>query len=139
VLEFFHLFFFLTLFFSFFSFSVLVDLSNGQLSYGSLSLNGWAYYSFTATDAGTIHIQMKELSSSSTTSGLLWLYVSKEFPTLRDYEYSDTKTNSAYHRITIALEDDDAGTYYIGVYGNPYMQQGQTTSFQIVAFAPFNY
>jgi len=108
--------------------------SNVMLSNQQLMMNQWAYYSFTVASASTITVLIKERDSV----GYLWLYVSKETPTLRDYDYADTHTNTAVHRITFDNDASVQTTYYVGVYASPFTPADVTVSFQLVAWAsPF--
>lgn len=73
-------------------------------------------------------------------SGLLWLYADwVEYPTLYQYDFSETSESTQYHRLE--LDSPEAGTLrtlYVGVYGNPYIPNvnGSAVSYKIVAWSP---
>jgi len=98
----------------------------------SVQYNGWNYYNFNVDQSSALYIVMKEKS----TSGELWLYVAKTFPTIRQYLYSDTQTNTNVHIIAIENDVSETTTYQIGVYSNPFSLPSQTISYSIVAWSP---
>jgi len=107
-------------------------LSSGQaLTNQATSYNTWAYYSINVANTSSLHIIVRETSSS----GLLWVYVGKTVPTLRSYLSSDT-SNSNTHIITFTFDFDVSDTFQIGVYGNPYSQEESSVPFTIVAWFP---
>jgi len=85
-------------------------LQNGAILTGqSVAYNQWAYYSISVSNTSALHIQIKETS----TTGLLWLYVSDSYPTLREYYFADTSTVLPYHRIDMEFQNDVSHTYTV--------------------------
>jgi len=112
--------------------SALAGLQNGIIGTGSVTENNWNYYSYSVTNSGSLHVLLKETS----TSGALWLYVAKTYPTIRSYLYADTETNTNIHILAIDLDEDETAVYQIGVYGNPYLLENQVGTYQLIAWAP---
>jgi hypothetical protein len=105
-------------------------VQSGTISGGRAS---WKYYTYTSHPNSTsVHVALKELE----TDGWLWVFVSRDIPTLREYDYADTETNTPTHRINIDLtQEAQFNTYHIGVYANPY-SLSRDIPFKIIAWSP---
>jgi len=109
----------------------LIPINNGISRSDSVAYGSWDYYSFNV-NSSALYILVKETSST----GLVWVYVAKSYPTIRQYLYSDTQTNTNTHVIAIELSAPETVTYQIGVYANPFTQPNQNIAYQIVAWSP---
>jgi len=119
----------------------LFQLRNNQLigNNGRLSViaNDWKYFSISPSIGSTsLHVQIKELD----TKGFIWMFGGKSFPTIRNFEQCDQNISSNIHRIRIDLNpsenQEEKFTYFIGVYGNPFLPLYTSASFEIVAWYP---
>lgn len=107
-------------------------LGNSRVVSGSVGNNEWAYYYFTLLQSESVYIQVRETSSV----GEIGLYVSKDIPDLRNYEYASASTQEAVHRIAIHFTTETTVTYQIGVFGGPFIPTGRKNAFQIIAYSP---
>jgi len=96
------------------------------------SVGSWNYYSFTAVNTSSVHFVVKETASS----GWLWMFVSRDTPTLRNYLFSDTETNTNKHRITIDLNQEQSVSFQLGVYANPYTLDDHAVTYDVIAWSP---
>jgi len=93
----------------------------------------WNYFSFVSSaQTSSVHIAVRETNSN----GWLWVFVAKETPTLRNYLYSDTETNTNIHILNIELNEQDPITYQIGIYTNPYSLADRNITYNIIAWSP---
>jgi len=111
-------------------------LTSGVVVNGSVAFNAWAYYTIDIPAAHSLEFRLKETSANSTDRGTVWLYVSAEdFPTLHNYDQSDTSTDDQVHSVHVASNHYSlSGTYYVGVYGSPYGKTDATNNFSLVAW-----
>jgi len=91
----------------------------------------WKYYTFSIVNSTSAHFALKEVG----TDGWLWLFVGKASPTLREYDFADTETNSGLHKISVSLDQEQSTTFYVGVYANPY-SLSYSISYQLIAWSP---
>jgi hypothetical protein len=113
----------------------LNQITAGQQITGQITSNQWVYYSLSATTS-SVTVSLRENGST----GMVWLYIAEDtHPTLTIFDASDTQSNNVYHNVHVNPEDtDDTSSWFIGVYGSPYLQQGRTYSFTVSAWAtPF--
>eukprot|EP01121_Diplochlamys_sp_Union-15-3_P008003 TRINITY_DN208_c0_g1_i5.p1 TRINITY_DN208_c0_g1~~TRINITY_DN208_c0_g1_i5.p1 ORF type:complete len:576 (-),score=72.48 TRINITY_DN208_c0_g1_i5:66-1550(-) len=103
------------------------DLQNGvTLSNQVVSGQGWKYYEVRLSSSA-----LEVIVQETSTVGFLWLYVTKStYPTLQSHDFSDTRTNSATHRISIEYDDPVTDSYFVGVYANPFARD--QVNFKIV-------
>ena len=96
----------------------------------------WQYYTVSGFTTGvTIH-----LFEQGGAKGMLWLFADdNNSPTLTDYVYQSTDTNTKSHNIFIARSNpNDPTSYIVGVYGNPLIPSDHLVPYTISAFAiPF--
>jgi len=94
--------------------------------------NQWNYYVINLTNSSFLSIVLSE----QTTSGQIWLYVSKEnFPTLDNYEVSNV-ASVANHRLSIEFLEPKTVRIVIGAYGSPWLIN--SIQYSLVAFfTPF--
>jgi hypothetical protein len=113
-------------------FVALHRLGNGEARLeDSVAMNQWQYYKFEASQTGGyIMVEAKE----TTTTGNIWLYVNQAAPpTLTDYDYSNTKLDTANHVIYFPIRPSDQPLYYyVGVYGDPISQRNDPIPYNIV-------
>eukprot|EP00008_Paramoeba_atlantica_P003434 CAMPEP_0201480230 /NCGR_PEP_ID=MMETSP0151_2-20130828/4746_1 /ASSEMBLY_ACC=CAM_ASM_000257 /TAXON_ID=200890 /ORGANISM="Paramoeba atlantica, Strain 621/1 / CCAP 1560/9" /LENGTH=577 /DNA_ID=CAMNT_0047862015 /DNA_START=122 /DNA_END=1855 /DNA_ORIENTATION=- len=95
----------------------------------SIPANEWKYYSFNAKMGYEVTILLRELNST----GFLWLYEARDsFPTMAEYDNSDTESNMQVHDIVFTPESDIVA--YIGVFASPLSIQGQMYGYKLVAW-----
>jgi len=109
----------------------MVPLGNKIAISSTANYNSWNFYSFEVDGTSSLNILVQETQSS----GLLWVYIAKTYPTIHEYLYSETGSGSI-HRISIDFDDEERAVYQIGIYGNAYLLPGQSAAYQIVAYAP---
>jgi len=109
------------------------QLTKGTSVHNQLATNRWAYYTIT-TDASSVHILINEQQ----VQGGLWLFVRVGgFPTLDNYDYFDTTLNVKQHKINIhTVPGHQTVTYYIGVYGSPYVLNNVNAVYDVIAWYP---
>jgi len=98
-------------------------------------MNEWQYYRFDITVGGSyLMVEALELN----TTGNIWLYVNQAAPpTLSDYDYSNTKLDTANHVIYFPVRASTTPQmFFIGVYGSPISQRGDPIPYAIVAYSP---
>jgi len=110
----------------------MIPLGNSVVFSGYVTYNTWNYYSFQVSATSSLSIVLKETS----TTGDIFVYVAKSFPTLDTYLYADTNPYSNIHALGIDLADQESAIYQIGVFGNSNLLSGQSAGYQIVAYAP---
>eukprot|EP01130_Rhizamoeba_saxonica_P002308 TRINITY_DN12139_c0_g1_i1.p1 TRINITY_DN12139_c0_g1~~TRINITY_DN12139_c0_g1_i1.p1 ORF type:complete len:592 (-),score=128.29 TRINITY_DN12139_c0_g1_i1:35-1810(-) len=101
----------------------------------TIASGNWTYYGYMIENpTSQLNIVVKE----KTTSGFLWLYGSAGgFPTFTDYDESDTNSNTNTHRLSVEFAQPRRGiTYYIGVYGSPFVMSDRMIDYEIVAWTP---
>jgi len=104
-------------------------LTNGGIESGSVKSGGWKFYRFAAIPGSKITIVLSEQNSV----GVLRMYESLQgVPTLSGFDYSDTDTNSAVHRIRMEVQDSTNLT--IGVYGSILGSPNIDYSYQLVVW-----
>jgi len=110
-----------------------LTLNSNVVKTGNITGNtgAWNYYTFSVVNSTSIHIALDEISSD----GWLWLFFGKQPPTLRNYDYADTETNTGNHRISVQFDTEQTQTFYVGVYANPF-SLGYNIQYQIIAWAP---
>jgi len=110
----------------------LIYLNSGNSAEGYTTLTTWVYYQFSANSQFAT-FQVLETS----TSGQVWLYVSLNgYPTLQNYDSSETSNTNTFHQIEVKHTSQAARTYFVGVYGNPFISNNKNISYSIVAWAP---
>jgi len=115
-------------------------LVNNILKFGQLQgIAEWSYYSFKiSSNSSSVHFAVKETNSV----GLLWLFVTKgqnSVPSIRNYLYSSTETNTQFHRINIDLDDQPPGVetiFQLGIYANPYVIDERQILYSLIAWSP---
>jgi len=95
-------------------------MTNGGTYYASInSTNAWKYYQLNIQATSFLTIDLKEIS----TDGFLWLFVSKDStPDTRNYDYWNPSQGDL-HTIQIQFDYPATDTYFIGVYGSPFLIQ----------------
>lgn len=98
----------------------LLSIRSGETVSGTVGKNQWVYYKYTGP-ASAFSIVLHEDTASSQ-AGVLWLYSSVvQSPTLTNFDWQDTSTNTNTHRINVEIQQHvTSAHYYIGVYGSPY-------------------
>jgi len=109
----------------------LTEISNGQTITDTVRFNNWNYYNI-AINSSALYVVLQEQASV----GDIWLYVSNSFPTIRQYLYSDVQTNTNTHVISFQNNGQQAISFQIGVYGNPYVLPGQAIPYHLTAWSP---
>lgn len=114
------------------------ELGRGVAVNGSIAFNGWAYFHLkTPGNTGTHSIQAHLATFESYVDGDLWLYASLDgWPTLRDYDKSDTRMGQAIHSISYIATTQPfvSQEVFIGVFAGPYSLP--TNNFIIAAWYP---
>jgi len=92
----------------------------------------WHYYVINVNHTSLLSIVLSE----QTTTGQVWLYLSKEnFPTLYNYEASNL-ASVANHRLLIEFLEPKSLEFVIGIYGSPWIVT--SVQYSLVAFfTPF--
>jgi len=105
------------------------SLRNNQL-YGpyNITTGQWQTYTFGVSSSSSFHVLVKEIN----TVGFIWVYASKGVPTLRNYDFSDTSLTKAVHVVGVDLTTVFSEVYQIGVYGNPFMVDGEYSQYYII-------
>jgi len=111
-------------------------LENNELVDGVAQKSQWIYYNITVqTSSLSVHVQETE------STGNLWVYMQKgEFPTTREYLYSDVSPNAGLHRLNHVVTGDAESnqSWIIGVYGSYFAAFDRDIPFQLIAYAtPF--
>jgi len=114
---------------------IYTALGNNAVVSGEIGYNEWAYFIFSLVDSESFYIQVQEPNSV----GDVGLYVGKDIPDLRNYDYYSASTQESIHRISIHFTAEETFTYQIGVHGGPFIPSGRKVPFKIIAYSPDNF
>eukprot|EP01130_Rhizamoeba_saxonica_P012388 TRINITY_DN520_c0_g1_i2.p1 TRINITY_DN520_c0_g1~~TRINITY_DN520_c0_g1_i2.p1 ORF type:complete len:573 (-),score=119.10 TRINITY_DN520_c0_g1_i2:2322-4040(-) len=110
-----------------------IEINSGVAVNGTIVRNAWEIYEF-STAAKSVFISVKEESESG---GTVYLFVGRDYiPTAFIYDYSDL-SDEKFHHIEYTLDELPTGpvrTFYIGVYGSPYIER--PVDYTVVAWVP---
>jgi len=110
------------------------SIPNNLITIGStlsstLYAGNWSYYSVAVKADYEVTILMRELDSD----GFLWLYESRDpSPSMVLYDYADTESNTATHRIVFKPESDMIA--HIGVFASPFTRPDVSYGFKLVVW-----
>jgi len=113
----------------------LITLASNVPVRASVNSSLFNYYQFTSTGSS-----IQFLVTETSTVGQVWLYVrALAQPTLLVYDAKDTSLTSASHVAVIHPTFPTVNTtYYIGVYGSPYVPLSRPAAYSVLAYAtPF--
>jgi hypothetical protein len=110
------------------------SVPNNALTIGTtitsyLYAGNWSYYSVAVKAGYEVTILLRELDSV----GFLWLYESRDpFPSMIVYDYADTESNTATHRIVFTPVSDQSAQ--IGVFASPFTRPSVSYGFKLVVW-----
>jgi len=108
------------------------SLQSGVALNGTVSINQWQYYNFTATGF-LLTIQLLERGSN----GSVWLFVATEQnPTLSVHDEQDVSYDKAFHHIVVERDTAEPQMYFIGCYGSPISTTNSARPFTLVVWQP---